>query len=592
MKKKLRFMAVLLAVFMMLSSLSVSAAVHEDGECLEHFEGYVDMEGVYLEFTPESSGWYEFYTSDEELDTYATLYDSDWNVLDYSDDVFDYNFYLKNYLFEGDTYYLEIGVYNLEDDETVWLETCVDTAEYAVSAEITQMPYNTEVFYGAESESLNLEGLEMEFTLSDGRVIEWNWKDYDYVEGSMVYWDYNWTDDDEFYVYFACDEAYIEIPFTTLENPVESIEFTPARSEYIEGCDGDYDENGNFIYNLDYSDDDMITISYKDGSSVTQPAWDYTEDGYYADAYHYQYSKPWTVGGNNCYYVEFLGHTVEVPVTIIENPIDHISVTKDPDVTIYEGYYYPKWQGAEISLFMKDGSVKKTVVTDDNLEYRNKNAESFVYIVHAGAYEVEICYNYDEEHGEYYTLECLNNTHDYYGFEFIEGRDITDYEISRINYDGDQIVIDVEYNLEAETFKFEDILVSDEFIDVDGNFGYSWGYVDTQNGIAYYSVEPDEVSGYILWFLGDYRYAQEDKYVETYMGLLGDANGDNVVNIRDATAVQKYSAGLISMSEEEILFGDADGNGDLNVRDATAIQKYVAGIYTGFDIGESLTIEK
>lgn len=60
--------------------------------------------------------------------------------------------------------------------------------------------------------------------------------------------------------------------------------------------------------------------------------------------------------------------------------------------------------------------------------------------------------------------------------------------------------------------------------------------------------------------------------------ILGDANMDGDVNIKDATYIQKTVAGLERMSLIERLAGDADTMGDINIKDATAIQKFVAGI--------------
>lgn len=59
---------------------------------------------------------------------------------------------------------------------------------------------------------------------------------------------------------------------------------------------------------------------------------------------------------------------------------------------------------------------------------------------------------------------------------------------------------------------------------------------------------------------------------------IGDANLDGVVNIRDATEVQKACADIITISFNARLRGDADFSGEINVRDATAIQKIIAGI--------------
>lgn len=69
-------------------------------------------------------------------------------------------------------------------------------------------------------------------------------------------------------------------------------------------------------------------------------------------------------------------------------------------------------------------------------------------------------------------------------------------------------------------------------------------------------------------------------------GIIGDANTDNTVNIRDATAIQKYAAGIIAFSSAQFASADVNGDDKANVRDATSVQKYVAGLNTGLNIGK------
>ena len=66
--------------------------------------------------------------------------------------------------------------------------------------------------------------------------------------------------------------------------------------------------------------------------------------------------------------------------------------------------------------------------------------------------------------------------------------------------------------------------------------------------------------------------------------VTGDADGDSKVNVKDATAIQKHVAGLITLTADGVKAADVDANTQVNVKDATAIQKHIAGINTGFDI--------
>ena len=58
--------------------------------------------------------------------------------------------------------------------------------------------------------------------------------------------------------------------------------------------------------------------------------------------------------------------------------------------------------------------------------------------------------------------------------------------------------------------------------------------------------------------------------------LTGDVNGDGIVTIDDATAIQKYLAKLITLDDAALKAADANGDGIVTIDDATAIQKYLA----------------
>lgn len=65
--------------------------------------------------------------------------------------------------------------------------------------------------------------------------------------------------------------------------------------------------------------------------------------------------------------------------------------------------------------------------------------------------------------------------------------------------------------------------------------------------------------------------------------LCGDADQNGVINVKDATAIQKHIADIQPCDE---VAGNVDFMSGLTIKDATAIQKYLAGIDTGFLIGQ------
>lgn len=59
---------------------------------------------------------------------------------------------------------------------------------------------------------------------------------------------------------------------------------------------------------------------------------------------------------------------------------------------------------------------------------------------------------------------------------------------------------------------------------------------------------------------------------------LGDVNMDSKLNIKDATAIQKYSAKMVEFDDIAMLLADFNSDGKVNVKDATAIQKNIVGL--------------
>ncbi|MDP4120778.1 MAG: dockerin type I repeat-containing protein, partial [Bacillota bacterium] len=62
--------------------------------------------------------------------------------------------------------------------------------------------------------------------------------------------------------------------------------------------------------------------------------------------------------------------------------------------------------------------------------------------------------------------------------------------------------------------------------------------------------------------------------------LIGDVNNDNVVNLKDATLIQKYLAGLENFSKNQMLVASKVINNktEVSLKDVTTIQEYLVGI--------------
>ena len=70
--------------------------------------------------------------------------------------------------------------------------------------------------------------------------------------------------------------------------------------------------------------------------------------------------------------------------------------------------------------------------------------------------------------------------------------------------------------------------------------------------------------------------------------ILGDADANSQVNVKDATAIQKHVAMVEQITGDNAFAADVDSNSEINVKDATAIQKHVAFKDTGYPIGQEV----
>ena len=58
--------------------------------------------------------------------------------------------------------------------------------------------------------------------------------------------------------------------------------------------------------------------------------------------------------------------------------------------------------------------------------------------------------------------------------------------------------------------------------------------------------------------------------------VMGDANEDDVTDIRDVTAIQYHLAGIKNLSKMGMISADVDEDEQVTINDATKIQLYLA----------------
>ena len=101
------------------------------------------------------------------------------------------------------------------------------------------------------------------------------------------------------------------------------------------------------------------------------------------------------------------------------------------------------------------------------------------------------------------------------------------------------------------------------------------------------SVDETEVTETVSETASQNPATHPTEIVEEVVGIIGDANADGKVNIKDATVIQKHIAKMETEVELDTQIADCFEDGKINIKDATLIQKFLAK-YETERVGEEL----
>lgn len=105
---------------------------------------------------------------------------------------------------------------------------------------------------------------------------------------------------------------------------------------------------------------------------------------------------------------------------------------------------------------------------------------------------------------------------------------------------------------------------------------------------GYFSVASKDIEENILSESALYSFILMDNEIQL-AGNYGDVDENFKINIKDATAIQKYLANITELSDFAARLADANADNKVNIKDATTIQKYCANLKPKSRIGEMLT---
>ncbi len=155
-------------------------------------------------------------------------------------------------------------------------------------------------------------------------------------------------------------------------------------------------------------------------------------------------------------------------------------------------------------------------------------------------------------------------------YEILEGSAAMNYEMGWLLTTGDWICD--HSNLTNGTFDYE----TKKFVPDTNVTTYDINSFKDQ-----YQYTIDWLNTRVAWLSAQYALS----WAVTPSAILGDADLDGAVNIKDATVIQKAVAKMLTLSADAIRCADVDSDGAVSVKDATAVQKYIAKMPIDYNIG-------
>ena len=182
------------------------------------------------------------------------------------------------------------------------------------------------------------------------------------------------------------------VPVIIIKNPISSFSFTPIIEYTVIENSGEMDDEECYYDAPDFNDGDKITVNYTNGTSdvfiyVKNSDYFFNEKNETIAARGYGFF--YTGTGKTTFDVELpdYGKTINVPVTVVENPVDSFSFTSvNPyEVEHSKGYAEDEdwWleapdfnKGDYVTVYFKDGTHDVyTCKEDGGCEFYNSNNE-------------------------------------------------------------------------------------------------------------------------------------------------------------------------------------------------------------------------
>lgn len=400
-----------------------------------------------------------------------------------------------------------------------------------------------------------------------------------------------------------------KLPITVIANPVDHIEVISAPSRvyyYGDEAFGDYypEDDSYHFYPTDLTGL-TVKVYYTDKTSKT---FTVKNGERYGEFNRYSYSISFDGEENGWHSPEigdfpvtfhYMGHSADYNVTVVDSPVDSVSVTKNPSKTVYNSAFAPILDGMEVTVKYKNGKSKTVTLTAENTSRRFTFADEntrydYIYIDgHPLIIKQENYYNIGNE-SSVFSLSYLGAKTELKNIFSYVSDEITDVTVTNFN----RYTLEFDLTVKYESGKTETLKIAANQINGDDdNYWHIMCYAVTPNGLLYFDIQSDgnyKVSACDIDILGKTVHipAKQSIYdincdgkadaqdlvllrtallnsADLYQSPELDINGDGDVNILDLIRLKKYISGAIKV-------GDVNGDRTVNILDLIRLKKHIA----------------
>lgn len=273
-------------------------------------------------------------------------------------------------------------------------------------------------------------------------------------------------------------------------------------------------------------------------------------------------------------------------IDIFYGSTDTINFVRTPENA---NNYELVWTSSDESIATVTGNNRKATVTAGNIT-GNATITCTVYVDGEvfGSCEANVSVDYDPELAEALNVEgghlIFSTTSPY---PFVPVRDGDRYYVESTNQnisDSSSVLTTTIEMAEGDTLSFDYQVGSETDYDffrftVNGEVVFSDSGID-KPWLSYSYTAPADGSYTFIWRFDKDPYTEEDfdgvridnvEFHSTAGPLLGDINGNGVVETSDAIMLMRYCMGLISLTDDQLAIADMNGDGEIEINDSIII---------------------